>query len=348
MLESHLEFVESRFWWRKSLSETLSEVEQLKLFQTTIHDIRAKMAQVIVGQSECVEEIILGLITGGHVLIEGVPGLAKTTMVSTLAEVLQLQYQRIQFTPDLMPADILGSEILEENKATGQRSLRFEKGPIFTQILLADEINRTPPKTQAALLQAMQEKFVSVAGQGFKLPEPFIVFATQNPIENEGTYPLPEAQLDRFMLKVVVQYPNLEEERRIAPISPRERLKKPDPVTHQMNWGDCYRLIEQMPLSETVVHAAVNLVRASRPEVAEADQVIKENIRWGAGPRASQYLLQAIRGLAAMRGESTPTIEHLKAVAKPILRHRIIPSFSAEARHFYSEDAIDHLVKKYL
>lgn len=330
------------------MSETLNDVEQLKQFQETIKDIREKMSQVIVGQTESVEEIILGLITGGHVLIEGVPGLAKTTMVSTLSEVLGLQYQRVQFTPDLMPSDILGAEIMEEDKATGQRSLRFEKGPIFTQILLADEINRTPPKTQAALLQAMQEKFVSVAGQGFALPEPFIVFATQNPIENEGTYPLPEAQLDRFMLKVVVQYPSLDEERRIAPLSPRQRLQKPDQVNHQISWSDCYRLIEQMPLSETVIDAAVNLVRASRPDFAEADDVIKENIRWGAGPRASQYLLQAIRGVAAMHGDTTPNLDHLKAVAKPILRHRIIPSFSAEARHFHSEDAIDHLIKKIL
>jgi len=330
------------------MSETLTDIDQLKQFQTTIQDIREKMSQVIVGQKESVDEIVLGLITGGHVLIEGVPGLAKTMMVSSLSEVLQLDYRRVQFTPDLMPADILGSEILEEDKATGQRSLRFEKGPIFTQILLADEINRTPPKTQAALLQAMQEKHVSVAGQGFKLPEPFIVFATQNPIENEGTYPLPEAQLDRFMLKVVVQYPTLEEERKIAPLSPRERTSKPESISGEIAWGDCYRLIEQMPLSETVVDAAVNLVRASRPDYAEADDVIKENIRWGAGPRASQYLLQAMRGIAAMNGEMTPNIDHLKAVAKPILRHRIIPSFSAEARHFHSEDAIEHLIKKIL
>ena len=306
--------------------------------------IRQSVARVVVGQDRAVENLIIGLWTQGHVLLEGLPGLAKTTLVRSLASALGLQYKRIQFTPDLMPADIIGLELLED--LNGQKKMRFEEGPIFTQVLLADEINRTPPKTQAALLQAMQEGRVAVAGQDRMLPEPFLVFATQNPIENEGTYPLPEAQLDRFSLKVVMEYPTLEDELKIAILQTEPKTVEPLPQIADIDWKVCREYLDAMPLTQTLIEKAVQLVRCSRPDSPDADELVKENVRWGAGPRASQYLLQVAKARAAMEGKGTPDLNDLRLAALPVLRHRILPTFSAEARHMHSEAIIEHLLKK--
>ncbi|MBF0196066.1 MAG: AAA family ATPase [Planctomycetes bacterium] len=318
------------------------------MIRESIEKVKKDLSRVVMGQESVVQEILISLITGGHVLVEGVPGLAKTTLVSALSSCLGLQFGRIQFTPDLMPADILGAEFLEEDKVTGNRHLRFEKGPVFAQMLLADEINRTPPKTQAALLQAMQERSVTIGGTNYDLPFPFMVFATQNPIENEGTYPLPEAQLDRFMFKIRIDYPELTDERAIAVMSPRTLPELKIDSTPDIHWQEWYKLLDAMPLADTIIDAAVKLVRATRPEGAEADDYIKENVRWGAGPRASQYLLLAAKGAAAIEGCATPSMEHLRSITPSVLRHRIIPSFSAEAHHLNSESIIADLIKKYL
>lgn len=301
------------------------------------------MSQVVVGQERAVEELIVGLWTQGHVLLEGLPGLAKTTLVRSMSAALGLDYHRIQFTPDLMPADIIGMELLEE--VDGHKQMRFEKGPLFAQVILADEINRTPPKTQSALLQAMQEQKVSVAGKDWALPDPFLVFATQNPIENEGTYPLPEAQLDRFSLKVVMDYPSLEEELKIATLSSEAQIT-PISSVEAIDWKACRAYLDAMPITQTVIEKAVALVRASRPQEPSADEMVRENVRWGAGPRASQTLLQVAKARAAMRGEATPDLDDLQKAALPVLRHRILPTFSAESKHIYSEEIIEHLLKK--
>jgi MoxR-like ATPase len=314
------------------------------LIQDVSRSIGEAVSTVVVGQREAVEDLILGLWTGSHVLLEGLPGLAKTTLVRTLASALGLSYRRIQFTPDLMPADIIGMEVLEEQM--GQRVMRFVEGPLFAQILLADEINRTPPKTQSALLQAMQEGQVSVAGKTVSLPKPFIVFATQNPIENEGTYPLPEAQLDRFSLKVVMGYPSLEEEYKIS-VAPRQMKNVPAiEGISEIDWEACAHYLEDMPVTQSMIEMAVKIVRMSRPESEEADEMVKQNVRWGAGPRASQYLLQVAKARAAMAGKSTPDAEDLAKSALPVLRHRILPTFSADARHIKSEDIIVHLLQQ--
>lgn len=330
-------------------NETMNSAAQvLEEIQSNSEIIRQNLSNTIVGQKRVVEQVILSLVTGGHVLIEGVPGLAKTTLIASIAQSSGLGHGRIQFTPDLLPSDIIGSEILQEDHANGSKSLKYEKGPVFTQVLLADEINRTPPKTQSALLQAMQERKVSVGGQTYDLPFPFLVYATQNPIENEGTYPLPEAQLDRFMLKLVVEYPELEDERKIAVMSPRELPHSAEVKPLEINWQTWYQFLDAMPVAETIIDAAVNIVRASRPRTREEDEYIHQNVRWGAGPRASQFLLLAAKGLAAISGQATPNIQHLKDVAIPVLRHRIIPSFSAEAAHISSEQIITYLLDKYL
>lgn len=322
--------------------------ESLSKIREAFSALQNRVETVVIGQRDVVRQILLCTLTGTHALLEGVPGLAKTTLISAIAESLNIEHGRIQFTPDLMPADILGAEFLEEEKSTGARHLRFEKGPVFTQILLADEINRTPPKTQSALLQAMQEKSIVIAGKHYDLPFPFLVFATQNPIENEGTYPLPEAQLDRFMLKIIVDYPAEAEEKKIAVLSPRElpAIQKLD-LSEQtsFDWSMCYQLLDEMPVTENVIEAAVGLARSSRPEGSE-DEFIRQNIRWGAGPRASQFLIFAAKGWAILDGRATPVIEDLKAVAKPVLRHRIIPSFSAEAEHLRADDLIEYLIQK--
>jgi MoxR-like ATPase len=326
------------------LEVTSDSVNTLSEIQQTIRKIKENLSTVIVGQNEVIDEICLSIVTGGHVLLEGVPGLAKTLLISSFAKTLNFDYNRIQFTPDLMPADILGAEYLEEDRESQVKKLKFEKGPIFTQILLADEINRTPPKTQAALLQAMQERITTISGQNYELPFPFIVFATQNPIENEGTYPLPEAQLDRFMFKIILGYPSLEDERNISVLNPTLNKTSINHIDENINVEAWMNLIDQMPVSESVIDAAVNMVRLSRP--IEEEAYINQNVRWGAGPRASQYLISAAKACAAVNGEATPNFEHLKKVAKPVLRHRIIPSFAAESKQISADKIIEYLIEK--
>ncbi|HEX9692799.1 MAG TPA: AAA family ATPase, partial [Gemmatimonadales bacterium] len=282
-----------------------------------------QVRQRIVGQEEVLEGILTALVSGGHALLVGVPGLGKTLMVSTIAEALRLQFARIQFTPDLMPSDITGTEVLEEDHGTGKRSFRFVKGPIFANIVLADEVNRTPPKTQAALLQAMQEHEVTAAGETYPLPEPFFVLATQNPIEQEGTYPLPEAQLDRFMLELRIGYPTREEEERVA----QQTTGAEEPQIRAVLGGEelvhLQKLIRRVPAPPSLVSYAVRLARSTRPDDAESPDVMRRYVSWGAGPRASQYLVLGAKARAAMSGRGVPNFDDVRAVAPSVLRHRV-------------------------
>ena len=308
--------------------------------------IQEQLAQVIVGQQQVIEELLISLFSRGHCLLEGVPGLAKTLMISTLARTLNLSFSRIQFTPDLMPADITGTEIIEENRSTGQRERRFMEGPLFSHIILADEINRTPPKTQAALLEAMQEKTVTVAGKTYRLEEPFMVLATQNPIEQEGTYPLPEAQLDRFLFEVLVDYPSLEEERKVVEqhsFTPLERLQ---PVLTRDEVLRFRNAVAQVPAAPNVIDYSVRLVRATRPvSDGEAPDYIKRWIRWGASPRASQYLILAGRARAACEGRFNVACEDVAALAPLVLRHRLIRTFQADAEGKTTDEIIAQLLR---
>jgi MoxR-like ATPase len=308
--------------------------------------LHEEIGKVIVGQSQIVEATLYALLCRGHCLLVGVPGLAKTLLVRALARSLELSFSRIQFTPDLMPSDITGTEILEEDTATGHRRFVFVRGPVFTQMLLADEINRTPPKTQAALLEAMQEKTVTVAGKMYKLEEPFFVLATQNPIEQEGTYPLPEAQLDRFLFEVRVEYPSLEEERLVVEqhsYSPLDRLQ---PVLTRDEVLRFRNAIAQIPAAPNVVDYAVRLVRATRPNSgAEAPDYISRWVRWGASPRASQYLILAGRARAACQGRFNVACEDVAALAPLVLRHRLIRTFQADAEGKTTDDIIASLLQ---
>ena len=300
----------------------------------------------IVGQEEVVHLLLVSLFARGHCLFIGVPGLAKTLLIATLAEALNLSYKRIQFTPDLMPADITGTEVLEEDRSSGKRFFRFIEGPIFCNILLADEVNRTPPKTQAALLQAMQEYEVTAAGQTRHLPRPFLVFATQNPIEQEGTYPLPEAQLDRFMFSIDVDYPSLEEEFRIVQATTRgieatvEKVLSPEEILAAQ------RHVLGVPAADHVIRYAVRLVQQSRPGTDGASDFVKSYVSWGAGPRASQYLVVGGKARALLEGRYAVTTEDIRALARPVLKHRIIPNFHAEAERIDSGVVVDHLLEK--
>jgi len=305
--------------------------------------IREQIAKVIVGQDQVVEELLTSLFTGGHCLLIGVPGLAKTLLVSTLAQAVRLSFNRVQFTPDLMPSDITGTEVLEED-ADRRRSFRFLRGPVFTNVLLADEINRTPPKTQAALLQAMQEYQVSAGGQTHPLERPFFVLATQNPIEQEGTYPLPEAQLDRFMFEVDVTYPDLDDEVTIVKqfTSPgRAALGK---VLSPQRILELQELVLRVPAADHVVRHAVNLVRASRPGAATAPDFVTEYLAWGAGPRASQYLILAAKARAILEGRYAASVEDVRALARPTLKHRLVTNFHAEAAGVKSLAVVDRLL----
>ena len=308
--------------------------------------LKSEMAKVSVGQEAVITAALYALFSRGHCLLVGVPGLAKTLLVQTLAHSLELGFSRIQFTPDLMPSDITGTEILEEDAATGHRRFVFRQGPVFTQVLLADEINRTPPKTQAALLEAMQEKTVTVAGKTYKLEEPFMVLATQNPIEQEGTYPLPEAQLDRFLFEVLVDYPTLEEENKVVEqhsFTPLERLH---PVLTREEVLSFRQAIAQVPAAPNVIEYAVRLVRATRPvSNGEAPDYIKRWIRWGASPRASQYLILAGRARAACEGRFNVACEDVAALAPLVLRHRLIRTFQADAEGKTTDDIIAQLLQ---
>jgi len=304
-----------------------------------------EIENVIVGQQDVVEQLLISLFSRGHCLLVGVPGLAKTLLVNTLAKVLDLKFNRIQFTPDLMPSDIIGTEIIQEDVAAGERKMRFLKGPVFANLILADEINRTPPKTQSALLQAMQEYKVTVGGVTYELEQPFLVVATQNPIEMEGTYPLPEAQLDRFMFSIYVDYPKIDEEINIVNLTTSALQPQ---IKQVMSGDDILRIqdaVRRFPAAEVVVKYAVDLVRSTRPGDESCPDTIKKWINWGAGPRASQYLVLGAKSRAIMHGRDTTTIDDIKAVAKLVLRHRILTTFNAEADGIDSPYIIDELLK---
>jgi len=308
--------------------------------------IRAHLGQVIVGQEAVIEELLVSMFAGGHCILEGVPGLAKTLLVSSLARQLSLSFSRIQFTPDLMPSDITGTEVIEEDRGTGSRSLRFVKGPVFANVVLADEINRTPPKTQAALLEAMQEYQVTAAGFPHKLPKPFFVLATQNPIEQEGTYPLPEAQLDRFMFKVLVDYPSEDEEFQIIKMTTSVREEVTERTLNAKEVTALQDLVRRVPCADHVMRYAMRLTRATRVEHGKVPQVVKDYVAWGAGPRASQNLILAGKARAVLKGRYHVATEDVRAVAHPVLRHRILMNFNAEADGVSSDAVVDQLIKE--
>lgn len=303
-----------------------NDVEGIDLLAQRYKVLKAEIGKIIVGQDETVDLVLLSILCDSHSLLVGVPGLAKTLLVRTIASVLDLEFKRIQFTPDLMPSDIIGTEILDET-----RHFRFNKGPVFSNIILADEINRTPPKTQSALLEAMQERTVTVAGHEYKLEAPFFVLATQNPIEQEGTYPLPEAQLDRFMFNITLNYPSYEEEIRIVKATTFDVDVKINKIMSKADIIAFQHLIRRMPVTDNVISYAVGVVASTRPDSAKASAKTKELLAWGAGPRASQALILAAKAHAAIRGKYAPDIEDVKAIALPVLRHRIIRNFKAEA-----------------
>ena len=293
--------------------------------------MREQIARVVVGQDEVIDQLLMGIFARGHCILEGVPGLAKTLMVSTLAQSLSLDFNRIQFTPDLMPSDITGTEMLYEDRASGARELRFVRGPIFAHVVLADEINRTPPKTQAALLEAMQERQVTAGGHRHGLPDPFFVLATQNPIEQEGTYPLPEAQLDRFLFKVYVSYPTPDEERRIYRLTTGSHTAEVKPVLGVEDIIELQSLVRRVPVSDLCVDYALALVRATRGEADGGLDYVGRWIAWGAGPRAGQALILGAKARAALAGRTSVTVDDIRAVAKPVLRHRILTTYAAQA-----------------
>ena len=301
--------------------------------------MRSEVGKIIVGQEAVIEEMMIALFSGGHVLLEGVPGLAKTLLISSLARVVDLSFNRIQFTPDLMPSDITGSEILEEDHGTGRREFRFIKGPIFANVVLADEINRTPPKTQAALLQAMQECQVTTGGRTFDLAQPFFVLATQNPIEQEGTYPLPEAQLDRFMFNVLIDYPTYADEVAIVETTTGSSDAELNRILDGADVLDNQALVRQVPVAENITSYAVRLVRATRVGSGEEAEPAREYLAWGAGPRAAQYLIRGAKTRALLDGRPTPDLEDIRRLALPVLRHRLVSNFHAEAENI-SRDRI--------
>lgn len=320
----------------------LEIVEQLK---TAHNKILNEIGKVIIGQTKVIDELLIGLLSRGHCLLIGVPGLAKTLLISTVANVLNLKFNRIQFTPDLMPSDITGTEIIEDDMTTGRKSFKFVKGPVFANIILADEINRTPPKTQAALLQAMQEHEVTAAGETYRLEEPFFVLATQNPIEQEGTYPLPEAQLDRFMFNLWVDYPSADEEEQIVKSTTSAYLPDLDVILGKEEIMQLQDLVRRVPVSDNVVNYAVKFVRKTRPNYDGAPNYIQDWISWGAGPRASQYLILGAKTRCILQGRPTPEVEDIKAIAKPVLRHRLVTNFNAEADGVTTVDIIEKLIE---
>lgn len=316
----------------------MSDVAAVKELVSKYSALKSEIKKVIVGQDEVVEQVLLSIFSGGHALLIGVPGLAKTLLVNTVAEALGLKFKRIQFTPDLMPSDILGSEILDQN-----REFKFIKGPIFANIILADEINRTPPKTQAALLEAMQERAVTVAGHHYKLDLPYFVLATQNPIEQEGTYPLPEAQLDRFMFAINLEYPSFSEEVEVVKQTTTGETQAVTPLFSAQEIIDFQQLIRRIPVADNVVEYAVALVGKTRPNSASAPEIVKKYIDWGAGPRASQNLILAAKTNAALHGKYSPDIEDVQKAAIGILRHRLIKNYKAEAEGLSIEEIIKSL-----
>ncbi len=317
----------------------MSDVKAIENLGVTYKQLKTEISKVIVGQEQTVDHVLYSILAGGHSLLIGVPGLAKTLLVHTIAKVIGLDFKRIQFTPDLMPSDILGSEILDE-----KRNFKFIKGPIFSNIVLADEINRTPPKTQAALLEAMQEKTVTVAGVHHKLSLPFFVLATQNPIEQEGTYPLPEAQLDRFMFSILLNYPSFDEEVEVVKNTTNDSINEVQSLLSADEIINYQQLIRRIPVADNVIEYAVKLVSKTRPNSNNSPQLVNDFISWGAGPRASQNLILGAKVNAAVNGKFSPDIEDVKAVAYPILRHRIVKNYKAEAEGISEEDVIKSLL----
>ena len=323
-----------------------SDVVVIDELRSTYDRMRAEMAKVIIGQDEVVERLLICILSRGHALLMGVPGLAKTLMVNSLSKVMSLDFNRIQFTPDLMPSDITGTDILQET-AEGRREFEFVKGPIFANIILADEINRTPPKTQSALLEAMQEHHVTVSGRIMPLPEPFFVLATQNPIEQEGTYSLPEAQLDRFMFFIEVEYPTLDEERRIARETTGAATREITPQVSGAQIMKYQELVERVPVPDHIYDLAVDIVRATRPDSGDAPDFCQKLVSWGAGPRAVQYLIRGAKARAVLQGSYLVRQEDLEAVAHPVLRHRIITNFQAQAEGTSSTVIVDQLLDQF-
>ncbi len=321
-----------------------TEVEAADALAQKYRELKQEIGKVIIGQEDVVEKLLIALFCKGHTLLVGVPGLAKTLLISTIAQVLDLKFSRIQFTPDLMPSDILGTELLEMDEETGRKYFKFVKGPIFANILLADEINRTPPKTQAALLEAMQEKNITIAGENYGIDPPFFVLATQNPIEQEGTYPLPEAQLDRFMFNIQVGYPSIEEEIDIVKRTTVNEQPELQTILSREDIIYFQNLVRQVPVSDNVVEHAVQLVNKTRINTPHSPEAIKSLINWGAGPRASQYLILGAKALSLLKGKYSPDIEEVHEVALSVLRHRIVPSFTAEAEGITADDIIRKLM----
>ncbi len=322
--------------------QDVAAVEQLCQSAT---DLKRALAQVVVGQEDVIEQLLLALLAGGHCLLVGVPGLAKTLLVRTLAETLCLEFNRVQFTPDLMPADITGTDVMQVDRGSGERSFRFLAGPVFANVLLADEINRTPPKTQAALLEAMQEHQITVGGVRHALPSPFFVLATQNPIEQEGTYPLPEAQLDRFMFQVLVDYPDEAAELQLVKQTTSDNLPQVTPTLNAATIQEYCQLVRRVPIADAVARYALQLTRNTRPSGDGKIELVTKYVRWGAGPRASQYLVLAAKARAALAGRYCADSQDIAAVAAPVLRHRIITNFSAEADGVTTDTIIAHLLQ---
>jgi MoxR-like ATPase len=319
------------------------DLELLDQLASAREALNAQIARRIVGQRDVVDNLVAAILAGGHALLVGVPGLAKTLLVRTVAQALDLQFSRVQFTPDLMPSDITGTELLEEDHTTGRRFFKFVHGPVFGNVVLADEINRAPPKTQAALLQAMQEHAVTTAGKTHVLPAPFFVLATQNPIEQEGTYPLPEAQLDRFMVQLTVGYPSREEEERIVAETTTDHEETVSPVLDAAQLTELLHLVRRLPAAPSIVSYAVKLARATRPDAPEASADVKKYVSWGAGPRASQYLILGAKARAAMDGRAMPDLEDVAAMALPVLGHRVVLNFQAEAEGVTTRRIVDSL-----
>ncbi len=321
-----------------------NDVELVRYLNKKYNELKKEVAKVIVGQETIIDQIIIAILSRGHCLLVGVPGLAKTLLVKTLSEALELKFSRIQFTPDLMPSDIIGTEIIEEDVSKGSKAFKFIKGPVFANMILADEINRTPPKTQSALLEAMQEHRVTAAGTTYTLDEPFYVLATQNPIEQEGTYPLPEAQLDRFMFNVWLDYPSIAEEMDIIRYTTSMYVPQVDIVLKKNEIVSLQDLVRRVPVADNVVSYAVNLVNKTRPNNGASPKYIKDWLSWGAGPRASQYLIMGAKTNAILYGRFSPEIDDINKVALPVLRHRLITNFNAEADGIKTTDIIDKLI----
>ncbi len=322
-------------------------MDNIKSFEKLIHQKKIfdkELKKIIIGQEEVLDFIFISLLCKGHILLEGVPGLGKTLIIKTISELLKLDYSRIQFTPDLMPSDITGTEIISQDKDSGQREFKFINGPIFSNIVLADEINRTPPKTQSALLEAMQENNVTIGNKTYELDSPFFVLATQNPIEQEGTYPLPEAQLDRFMFNIVIEYPSFEEEIEVVKLNTSLNKNTLEQIISKTDLKEFQELIINIPIADNVIKYAVDFVHKTRPNYKNSPKITKKYLDWGAGPRASSYLILAAKAYAVLNGCPTPEIEHVNSVVNPILRHRIIPNFNSEAEGIKRDDILNELL----